>query len=287
MLSLFSRRSSRVPRYPLDLVIIRNGASNGSVFIQKRARRQELARGDIESLGRVHNSKWRLTQLGALEARTTGRWVAENFPGGFSAYMTGESLRSMETACCLGLRGAEWLPSLYLRPRDFGAFGEISQEVTRREFQRHMEEKSRDSFYWTPPNGESIAHLTLRTERVMRWIRRHVPERGAALIVTHKDVMESLRIIIERISQMDYRAKVAEPPARHVLHFCSVLHYTRRDPQTGEVAPSYRWMRVLTPWLGKRYMPRGFERIEEKIYGNEELRKEVSTVPYLFSQEIV
>lgn len=287
MLSSNIRFSSKHARYPYDLLIIRNGASNGSVFIQKKVRKQKLKKDDISSLEKVHNSKWRLTRLGILEAKTTGKWISENFPNGFNAYMTGESLRSMETACYLNLKNAEWVPSLYLMPRDFGVFGEINQKLNINQFQKYMKEKSRDSFYWTPPNGESIAHLTLRTERVMQWIRKHVPENGSAIIVTHKDVMESLRIIIERISQMDYSAKIADPPNKHILHYCSILHYTRRNPQTGEISPNYKWMRILTPWLGKRYVSNKFEIIEDKIYGNQELKKEVSTVPYLFSHEII
>ena len=146
-----------------------------------------------------------------------------------------------------------------------------------------MRDKSRDAFYWTPPNGESIAHLTLRTERVIYWIRNHVPENGSALIVTHKDVMESLRIRIERISQMDYKEKVDDPPNQHKLQNASILQYTRRNPKTNEIVPHYRWMKILTPWLGKYYIPKDFEPIIMKHYGNSELIGEVSNVPHIFN----
>ncbi|KAH0785362.1 phosphoglycerate mutase family protein [Histomonas meleagridis] len=271
---------------PVDLLIVRNGASEGSVMLQKRKAQKDpdFDQKYHETLGKVHNSKWRLTKLGTIQSRAAGRWISENFPH-FDAYLTSEFVRSLETACCLNLDGAHWLPSLYLRPRDFGNFSRLDQNISQEQFKRYMLERARDSFYWAPPNGESIAHLTLRTERVVYWLRRHVPAHGSAIIVTHKDVMESFRIRIEKISEMDYKSMIMEPSQNHVLHYSSILHYTRRNPKTGEVVPYYQWMRIVTPWLGKHYTPNEFEPIVSKHYGNAELLAEVSNVPRIFSDE--
>ncbi|OHT03767.1 phosphoglycerate mutase family protein [Tritrichomonas foetus] len=284
--SRLERQIKSYPHLPVDLIIVRNGASDGSVIINAGKKGIEKMKKYKPELRKVHNSKWRLTEFGIFQAKAAGRWIKENFSKPFDAYLTGEYIRSLETAARLDLKEAKWIPSLYLRPRDFGAFSELDRQFSKAEFNEHMREKSRDSFYWTPPNGESIAHLTLRTERVINWIRTHVPENGSAIIVTHKDVMDCLRIRIERISQMDYKKKVAEPPFNHILYYGSILQYTRRNPNTNEVVPHYRWMRVITPWLGKHFSPPEFEPIITKHYGNSELIGEVSNVPHLFKEII-
>lgn len=281
--SVFSARNkSHYPYLPIDLVIVRNGASDGSIVIHERRRKTELDLKDYKKkLAKVHNSKWRLTKFGQLQAKIAGKWIVENFPNRFNAYLTGEYVRSLETAALLNLEGAKWIPSIYLRPRSFGSFSELDRRFSEAEFEQAMKEKSRDSFYWTPPNGESIAHLTLRTERVIHWIRNRVPETGAVIIVTHKDVMECIRIRMERISQMEYMSKISQPPQYNKLHYCSILQYTRRNPFTNEVVPYYEWMRILTPWLGKHSMPTKFQKIARQHYGNAELMAEVSNVPHI------
>jgi hypothetical protein len=46
---------------------------------------------------------------------------------------------------------------------------------------------------------------------------------GSALIVTHKDVMESIRIAIEKISPLDYGRAIENPPEDLRLEYGSVL----------------------------------------------------------------
>lgn len=279
----FERRAGH-SSLPIDLVIVRNGVSQGVVALNPKKETWKQSRLLRKSLAQVHASKWRLTSFGRSEARAAGEWINSQFPKGFDAYLTGEYVRSLETACCLDLPDAKWLTSLYLRPRDFGAFAELDRQFNEEEFKHHMAERARDSFYWAPPNGESIAHLTLRTERIIHWIRCHVPSTGSAIIVTHKDVMETLRIRIERISQGEYAKKIAQPPTNMLLHHCSVLQYTRRNPQTGEVVPRYQWMRVSTPWFGKKALPEQWEKINPKQYGNEEVMEEVRSIPNVFTR---
>ena len=276
--SSFSRFFERRVGYsslPIDLVIVRNGLCQGTVALHHRKETQP--RGTAK-LPPVHASKWRLTSLGKSQAKSVGDWIKTVFKKPFDAYLTGEYVRSLETAYCLGLPDARWIPSLYLRPRDFGVFSDFGRQFNESEFRQCMAERARDSFYWTPPNGESIAHLTLRTARIIHWIRSHVPSDGAAIIVTHKDVMETLRIRIERISQMAYPEQIASPPSHIALHHCSVLQYTRRNPETGEVAPRYRWMRVSTPWLGKKYLPDQWEEVYPRMWTNDDIMAEVSSV---------
>jgi broad specificity phosphatase PhoE len=274
MLSSFIRRTAVIgqSRLPVDLLLVRNGMSQGFYALTPASASDESTRA---RLSQVHSSKWRLTARGRKEAKMAGEWIRENFKRPFDAYLTGEFLRSLETAAYLELPDAKWVPSLYLRPRDFGTFADMNRQFNNQEFEHHMTEKARDSFYWTPPNGESIAHLSLRSERIMHWIRSHVPADGSAIVVTHKDVIETIRIRIEIISQMEYHDKIANAPPHLSLYHGSVLHYTRRNPDTGVVHPRYQWMRVSTPALGKRAIPTKFETFEVRMLCNKELLEEV------------
>ncbi|EAY01786.1 hypothetical protein TVAG_111430 [Trichomonas vaginalis G3] len=274
--------SSQFGRFPVDMVIVRNAISEGAIAIKKK--QLGLSYTMDEKLQNLHPSRWRLTNFGRLQAECTGNWINEHFPLQFDAYITGEFVRSIETAATMKLKGALWKPSLYLRPREFGNYSLLSRGVNPKEVQasRNIKEKVRDSFYWTPPNGESIAQLTLRTERVIHWIRNRVPADGSVVIVTNKDIMEALRIRIEKISQSDYDRRINHCPKDESLHYCSILHYSRRNPKTGEIVPRYSWMRICTPWLGKNYAKEDFKEIYEISYKNEELLAEVSNVPCLF-----
>lgn len=284
MLSNFSSAKSKYFLLPVDLFLVRNGISEGSVVIKRRRNDYQFPPKVLRAFSSVHSSRWRLTQLGQLQARATGRWIAEQHPDAFGAYLTGEYVRSLETSCLLDLPGASWLPSLYLRPRDYGRHSALGGGAGRAQRERVMAARKRDSFYWAPPNGESLAHMKLRIERVMSWIRKNVPSSGAAIVVANKDVLESVRIKIEQISQMDYMEKIIQPPKRHTLHNCSVLQYTRRNPLTGEIVPEYKWMRIATPWLGRRFVPEQFEQIIGKYYSNSELLTEVSNVQRIFPE---
>jgi hypothetical protein len=54
------------------------------------------------------------------------------------------------------------------------------------------------------------------------------------------------------------------------LYNCQVLHYTRRDPATGELADHLDWMRCVCPW-GPSLSDNDWRRIVRQRYTNEEL----------------
>lgn len=273
----------------MNLVLVRNGIAEKTSEIKGISRRYDPF--VINKLNEQHDSKWRLTKRGVQQAKAAGEWLKANFHDEFDVLMTGEYIRSLETAALLNIPNARWVKSLYLRTRDRGSVDRILHPCTAEEHgnpskaerKRRMveEEKKRDKFYWTPPGGESLAHLALRTERVLHWIRQHIHPSGSALIVTHKTVMESIRIDIERISQLNYTEKIENPQESMVLHYGSILQYTRRNPNTGEEVPKYRWVRVVTPWMPDKANPK-WHALHTIHNGNSELLAEVSDVPHLF-----
>ena len=273
--NVFHFNKAPVTTLPVDLLLVRNGKSEGAIAISKArlGKKTEIN----ERFLHLHNSKWRLTHAGVKQAKITGKWIRENFPNKFDVYLTGEYNRSLETAASLDLPDAKWMPSLYLRPRDYGLLASLDFLPDKNEIQKHLANRERDAFYWTPPNGESIAHLTLRTERVIHFLRTHVPTNGSAIIVTHRDVMETMRIRLEHILQLDYHEVIMNAKDPFKLDYCSVLHYTRRNPKTGEISPLYRWMRIVTPWIGKKGLDREFIEFKIKSYTNDSLIREIGS----------
>lgn len=265
---------------PIDLLFVRNGISEGANIIDSAMRGIYGEYGQNDLLN-YHNSRWRLTDMGKMQAKSAGKWIRENFDR-FDAHLTGEFNRSLETAAFLGIKDAKWIPSVYLRPRDWDEtmFNDTTNQ--RKAYQKVSKERIRDSYYWSPPNGESISHVTLRIERVIHWIRSHVPSDGRAIIVTHKDVMECFRIRFEHILQLDYENTILYPEESNKIHQGSILQYTRRNPGTGEIAPIYKWMRVITPWLGHKHMNFPFKEFNIRTYTTENLLDEVNNAKGVF-----
>lgn len=49
----------------------------------------------------------------------------------------------------------------------------------------------------------------------------------------------STRRFAEIEESTDYRDKIWN---------CQIIHYTRRDPVTGDVGPAFNWVRSICPW---------------------------------------
>jgi broad specificity phosphatase PhoE len=276
MLRSLNRRwhSPQNTTFPANLVVVRNGISEGIVALRKYTEDHDPVAAN--RLIDLHGSKWRLTDTGRDQAKSAGQWLIDQYPDGFNVHLSGEYVRSLETAASLGLPEVRWVKSLYLRRRDYGSYSVLAA------LPQPLAEAKRDRYYWTPPNGESIAQLALRTERVLYWIRHHIPPDGSALIVTHKDVMESIRIAIEKISPLDYEEMIEHPTDDFRLEHGSVLQYTRRNPNTGEMVPTYRWVSVVTPWNRKNLEKVNWHGLYTRHNGSQELLAEVSNVPHLF-----
>lgn len=50
------------------------------------------------------------------------------------------------------------------------------------------------------------------------------------------------------MSQRKFRELEESTDDRDKLWNCQIIHYTRRDPETGIVAPNFYWVRSICPW---------------------------------------
>lgn len=229
---------------PVDLVLVRHGESEGNVA-NKRSRRGDNSAFTKTFRGR-HSSAWRLTDRGKQQADIAGRWIRQHIGRHFDRYYVSEYLRAMETAALLKLPDAEWYKEFYLRERDWGELDVMPEDERRRRFADALRRREADSFFWTPPGGESMAQLCLRVDRVLNTLHRECSDMRV-IIVCHGEVMWAFRVRLERMSQQRFRALDESSHPHDHIHNCQVIHYTRRDPSSDTLGKRYDWMRSVCP----------------------------------------
>jgi NAD+ kinase len=234
---------------PRDLVLVRHGESEGNVA-SHRSWMGDHSLFTPEFKGR-HSSTWRLTDRGIEQARAAGTWIRANIGPTFDRYYTSEYARAQETAVLLDLPSAIWYREYYLRERDWGELDRISHQERDDRFAEAVARREVDGFYWRPPNGESLAEVSLRVDRVLSTLSRECAEKRV-IVVCHGEVMWVMRVRLERMSQRRFRELELSTDPRDRVHNCQILHYTRMDPGTGRLLPYYDWMRSVCPWDDER-----------------------------------
>jgi NAD+ kinase len=230
---------------PMDLVLVRHGESEGNVAFRK-ANDGDHSRFTEAFLSR-HSSRWRLTRRGVEQACAAGVWLRANVAETFDRYYVSEYLRAMETAGHLGFDVTQWYTEFFLRERDWGVFDVMSHEDRRQRYSDDLARRKLDAFFWTPPGGESMATVCLRIDRVLNTLHRECAGQRV-LMVCHGEVMWAFRVRLERMTQERYHELDRSRDNKVKLHNTHILHYTRRNPATGEVAPFLNWMRSVCPW---------------------------------------
>ena len=262
---------------PIDLVLVRHGESEGNV-----ARRFSLA-GDnsvfTEEFCARHNSRLRLTDRGREQAQAAGKWLKNNIGERFDRFLVSGYLRAMETAALLELPDAIWFQDFYLRERDLGLFEIMSEDDKRNRYPAAYRQYQQDPFYWTPPNGESIAQLCLRIDRVFQTLHRECSDKRV-LVVCHGLVMWAFMVRIERLTPTQFLARSQSPDPNYHIRNCQVIHYTRRDPESGELSNRMDWVRSVCAWDPTQ--PAGMWRvIERPTFTNDQLLEAAEASPQI------
>ena len=233
---------------PLDFVLVRHGQSEGNVA-SHASRRGDDSLFTPEFRAR-HSWQWRLSDLGIAQAKAAGEWLRGEF-GEFDRYYTSAYLRAKETAYYLGFEDSEWGQEIYLRERDHGDIDSMPLSEREARYAESMRVEKMDPLFWSPPNGESLAQLCLRADRILDTIHRDPAQRVA--VVCHGVLMWAFRIRLERISLDEFNILDADPSER--IKNCQILHYSRIDPETRgsaepAVAPYLNWVRAIAPYDG-------------------------------------
>ena len=257
---------------PIDLVLVRHGESEGNVA-NRMSRAGDHSAFTPEFLSR-HSSLWRLSDRGREQAGAAKKCIQEIIGSQFDRHYCSEYIRAMETATLLELPKASWFLEFYLRERDWGRMDNMSQEERRRRYSDDLRLREIDNFFWSPPNGESMAQVCLRIDRVWHTLHRECSDMRV-IMICHADLMWGFRVRLERMPQSRYRILDESKDPKDHIHNCHILHYTRRDPATGFLHPHLDWLRSICPWditLSSNL----WEHIERKKYANEELAQEVA-----------
>lgn len=255
---------------PIDLVLVRHGQSEGNA-----ANRLSEAGDDsafTDAFRNRHSSSFRLTEKGREQAILAGRFIRKEFMGKgtvFDRYITSEYFRAMETAGLLSLPKARWYPEFYLRERDWGKLDICPPSEREKKYGQAMAGHKVEPFFWSPPNGESLAQLCLRIDRVLHTLHRECSDKRV-IIVCHGEVMRAFQVRLERLSQAHFKKLLFSDRPEDRIHNCQVTHYTRRNPYTGKLMGHAGWVRWIRP-AENPVAESGWKEIQRKAYSNKEL----------------
>lgn len=261
---------------PVDLVLVRHGQSEGNLA-QRLARQGELHPWTGEFRHR-HNSQYRLTDRGRAQARIAGEYIKNNIGFTFDKCFTSEYVRAMETAAMLGLPNALWNTDIYLRERDRGVLANKTHQERALLHPDEMVRKQRNSFYWQPSGGESLANLCLRIERVLDNLSQNCGGLKV-IIVCHGGVIKSFRALLES-ERGDLNTKMNK------INNCQIVWYTRRDPERGSIASSYNWVKSVCPW-DLSLSSNSWKYIHRPAFTNEDLLQIIHKVPQLVNAPVL
>lgn len=270
---------------PVDLVLVRHGESEGNIA-SRMAREGDESAFTQEFIAR-HSSHWRLSTLGVEQARITGQWLHEQFPEGFDRWYVSEYERAKETAMKFAFEDAIWFTDYNLREREWGMFDTMPPSQREREYAHLVRSQGTESFFWTPPHGESLAQLTLRLKFVLDTLHREC-ENKRVIMVCHGEVMWAFRIMIERMSQERFRELDRLRSPEHRINNCQVIHYTRRaDPDAPDspVLNDVAFRRSVCPWdLEGSDMT--WHPIVREAFTNKQLARQVEQWPHIVKEAL-
>ena len=262
---------------PIDLVLVRHGQSEGNVA--KRLSEKGDHTGYTLLDGR-HSRSYRLSKLGQNQAVTAGEWLRKEFTKNgsiFDRFITSEYTRAMETAALIDLPDASWFRNFYLAERDWGDLDACPENERDEKFGSALQMRLIEPFFWRPPNGESFAELCLRLDRVLNTLHRECSNMRV-IIVCHGEVMRAFRVLLERMPQQKFKESYLSPEKEKRIHNCEIIHYTRRDPTTGEIDSHANWLRRIRP-NDDPIWNTGWQKIERPKYSNKDLLQIVSQSP--------
>lgn len=270
---------------PRNLVLVRHGESEAN------RRQQASKRGEdvpyTEEFMTVPDRSWRLTARGVQQAQTAGAWLNALFAG-FDRHIVSPYTRTRETAAHLRLNEAAWEENRAVRERGWGEIDSISRQIFAEKYPSNFRLYKKDPIYWAPPAGESIAMVSEnRVRNLFDTLHRENSE-DDVVVTTHGEFMWATRLMLERLSDEEFMALDKDPTQK--IHNCTVLHYTREDPEGGPLSKRLAWVRrawpeeqpdgsfsmVVTPW----------QSFKRPRYTSEELLAKAEGLPRMLQEDV-
>lgn len=263
---------------PHNLILIRHGESEGNIAVARSRKGDDSAYTD--EFKNRHSSLWRLSDKGREQAKIAGEWLraqrGEHADPFFRCY-TSEYVRAMETAALLDIKDAFWYSDFYLRERNWGDLDRLSVTEREERFAQSMKEREIEPLYWTPPNGESLADVGLRVDRLFQTLHREC-ENKDVVVVCHGEVMWMIRARLERMTQEKFHELDSSKDEKDKIHNCQILWYSRVNPENEiDIRPYVSWMKSVCPWDESK-SSNVWNLIPRQRFSNEELLKRVERI---------
>ncbi|MEI8080521.1 MAG: histidine phosphatase family protein [Actinomycetes bacterium] len=225
---------------PIDLVFVRHGQSEANI-VQEREKRDRSTQAPEGYYDRP-DWQFRLSDRGREQARA----AADHFDGGlvrhFDTGYVSPFIRARETASLLGGPDFRWLVDDRLKERDWGFYGAVPAHVRAEKFPHADRLRQLSPWYAQMDGGESLAtDVFARVRDFLGTLHRERADQRV-IVVTHGEFMWTARYVLERMLPEEWEALDADRSVR--IRNCTLLEYSRRDPQTGAVQPALGWRRI-------------------------------------------
>ena len=255
---------------PKNLFLVRHGQSEGNLVRKQFEKPNDESFFSNEFL-ELHESQFRLTELGIEQAKKAGQWFLEKNFTTFDRMLVSNNVRAMQTAAYLDLKNPNWMMDFNLRERDGGLFDVITPSKRDSHYADQQKFYNTQPFLFRPPQGESIADVCQRIKIVLDTLARECDGKNV-IIVCHGHVMRAFRIILERMSLQKSNGLLLAKEEWARTPNGSIIHYTRENPfdSKQEVSNKFDWVRVVRP-AGGGNLEDAFSKIERKKYSNKEL----------------
>ncbi|MFH1315872.1 MAG: histidine phosphatase family protein [Candidatus Uhrbacteria bacterium] len=264
---------------PIDLVFVRHGQSETNLAHERSSAGDHRA-FDIPEFRHRHSADIRLTPLGKRQMEIAGGWLRKRRQEPFDAFYAPMYIRSKESAARMGLPGARWKIHPDLHERYWGRMDRLTYEEMHREFADELERRRTDPWFWKPPGGESLSESLSRIMQffnVLHWYHSD----DAVVVATHGELMFAIRTYFHRLSTEEIRRLHNVPNGHKDKIYNGQVHwYTRRNPDTGELAKHFQWFLSACP-NNFGLSPNEWVEIIRPTYTNDELLAQVEKTPCL------
>jgi hypothetical protein len=116
-----------------------------------------------------------------------------------------------------------WIFISFSSPVWFQCFLNLNLQFKHWEFEAHIKEKASDLFYWTFRMGNWLSTSTWESNiSFIGFMHAYILVEGSAMIVTHKDFIETFWGRIEPIFQMEDPNKIVKIPSNLSLYHKSI-----------------------------------------------------------------
>lgn len=267
---------------PENLLLGRHGQSEGNVAYQQYEDGR-LSAETLEHLAKRPGHEYRLTNVGQDQVRALGRWCGSNIRFRIHRAICSTHTRAEESAGEFSLAAGwdlEWMRDPWQSERCWGTF-ETFNPCGVEEYREFRQRLRANPLHLAPPGGESLLTLGSRACRRQFDTLHRECSRQNVVIICHGEVMWMYRFILEHMTPQQFLELEHSKDRRASIPNAALLHYTRRDPQTGKLSRSFSHVRQVVPW--DMNCSWDWKVIQHQKFTAEALLADVANVPQLIA----